>query len=71
MHLARVVCEKLCNGDSIADGELEKAIEFFRKLESSLRVVGPVFQLAANEAGRGYQQLYGFSAARKRTSLTR
>lgn len=64
MHVARTVYEKYQNGDSINDAELTQAVTFFEKLEKDLRAVGPVFKLAAAEAGRVYSVLHGFQEAR-------
>ena len=64
MHVARVVYEKYCNGDPIGDEELHEAIEFLTRMERDLRVMGPVFQLAANEAVRVLSSLESFARAR-------
>lgn len=62
--MSRKVYEKYCNGDPISDSELAEALEFFNNIERDLRALGPVFQLAANEALRVKQGLQGFSSAR-------
>lgn len=67
--MSRVIYEKLLNGDSLSDEELEEGIDTFRTLAAKLSSVGPVFALAANEANRAFLQLYGYWSARKRESL--
>lgn len=64
--VALTVYEKFINGDSINDAELTEAASFFEKLEKDLRMVGPIFKLAASEAGRVYQLLYAAQQARAR-----
>lgn len=65
MHTARLVYEKFCNGDAIGDSELAEALAFFKKLENDLSVLGPVFRLSANEAGRVARSLQDFTDARE------
>lgn len=66
--VAQTVYEKFINGDSINSTELAEAVSFFESLEQNLRMVGPVFKLAAAEAGRVYQFLYGVQQARARSA---
>lgn len=62
----RQIYENVNNGDPITDSELKFAIKFFKKLESDLRDLGPIFRLADNEAFHVLQTLEGFALARKR-----
>ena len=55
---------KYIGGDKITDNELKESIPFWRDLASMLNKAGPVFKLAANEAGRVHRGLEGFAEAR-------
>lgn len=59
------VYEKLINGDSLTNKEVDSGVLFFKALADDLFTLGPVFRLAAIEALRTYNRLYDFQQARK------
>lgn len=58
------IYEKYVNGDSLSDEELKVGSIFFHDLWVQLKQAGPVFKIAANEAGRVYCQFDSFIRAR-------
>lgn len=63
-HKMTEIYEKFVNGDSLTDEELKVGSIFFHDLWVQLQQAGPVFKLAANEAGRVYYQFDSFIIAR-------
>ena len=52
--------EKIRVGDHLTDTELDDAIEFYGRMESGLRMLGPHYHLAWVEVQRGYNALRSY-----------
>lgn len=63
-HKMTEIYEKFVNGDSLTDEELKVGSIFFHDMWVQLKQAGPVFKLAANEAGSVYFQFDSFIRAR-------
>lgn len=59
------VYNKFCTGDSLTDDDLDVGINHFRPLSDMLFRSGPVFRLAAQEAGRVASRLEDYKQSRK------
>lgn len=62
--VARVVYDKLRNGDHIYNDELVEAQAYYTALASVLHPLGDVFRLAASEAQTVADRLYDYVVAR-------
>ena len=57
--------EKLLNGDSLSNEELKMLLDAFRAAYRSCALLGPRFELCANEALKRIIQLTDFTIARE------
>jgi hypothetical protein len=56
--------EKILIGDPLSDLELDEAIEFYGKMESGLRLLGPHYHLAWIQVQRVLDTLQGYKRYR-------
>lgn len=61
----REIYERHLRGDENSTTDLIRAAKHFEELESRALDAGPVFRLAANEAGRTARAMREFIAARR------
>jgi len=54
------IAHKIRVGDPLSDDELNDAIEFYGRMESGLRLLGPHYHLAWVEVQRTYEALRSY-----------
>jgi hypothetical protein len=61
--------EKIRIGDPLSDQELDDAIEFYSKMKSGLRLLGPHYYLPWVEVQRVFETLIGYRNYRQRDKM--
>lgn len=64
--MSRHIYETYCNGDTIPDDELAKAIRDYKAAHDALLKLGPAFEVSRKEISRVWYAMEGWQAARKR-----
>lgn len=63
--MSRNIYEKVCNGDSIDDVELLRAIKDYTAAHTALLKLGPAFEVSRKAIGQTLYTLEGFQESRK------
>lgn len=61
--------EKILVGDPLSDLELDESIEFYGRMESGLRLLGPHYHLAWTQVQRVLDTLQGYRSYRERDRI--